>query len=101
MEDNKKYETAGFKELNLEDLENIAGGRGITQSEKNDYEATYRKYQRTYSMLSRNGRGNEAFKLFNSFANERYRWEKDIENAPDGSADILISSRMEDLWPTI
>ena len=30
-----------------------------------------------------------------------FRWEKDIENAPDGSADILISSRMEDLWPTI
>ena len=77
MEDNNNYETARFKELSLDDLENIAGGRGITQSEKNDYEATYRKYQRTYSMLSRNGRGNEAFKLFNSFANERYRWEKD------------------------
>ena len=101
MEDNKNYETAGFKELNLDDLENIAGGRGITQSEKNDYEATYRKFQRTYSMLSRNGREKEAFKLFNTFANERYRWEKDIENAPDGSADILFSSRMEDLWPML
>ena len=101
MEDNKNYETARFKELSLDDLENIAGGRGITQTEKNDYEATYRKYQGTYSKLARSGRGNEAFKLFNTFANERFLWEKDIENAPDGSADILFSSRMEGLWPTL
>ena len=45
MEDNKNYETARFKKLSLDDLENIAGGRGITHTEKNDYEATYRKYQ--------------------------------------------------------
>ena len=41
MEDNKNYETAGFKELNLEDLENIEGGRGITQSEKKGHQSSW------------------------------------------------------------
>ena len=101
MEDNKNFESENFQALSLEDLDNIAGGRPITKVEKDDYDATYRKYQKTFSALNRNGRADEAFKLFNTFANEHYYWEKDIENAPDGSADILFSSRMEGLWPTI
>jgi hypothetical protein len=95
---NKNYKC---QELNLESLENIAGGRNLTQSEKNDYDATYRRYQRIFSILSRSGRGSEAFELFNKFADERFLWEKDINDAPDGSADILFSSRMEKFWPEI
>ena len=83
-----------LRELSLDELNNIAGGRLVTETEWYSYSEALRKLTSICRKLGKQ----EATALRDTFDAQAEQWYKDIKNAPEGSADILFDTYMADKW---
>ena len=94
MEDNKFFTTDelftadGFQELTLDDLNSIAGGRKRRQSELLDYSDVTKK---AFAILNTLNTEEEQTAYRIRYTEAKKRWQQDIANAPEDSADIYFS----------
>ena len=83
-----------LREMSLEELNKAVGGRLVRESEWDNYADVQRKVIQRARQLNKQ----DAQTLRNAFDSLFDQWLGDIGNAPEGSADILISDYMADKW---
>ncbi len=79
-------------ELDFAELENVAGGREMRNSEKrNALELKSRMYLRIYDLRSEQNYAEEK-RLYDGLAEAMNKWKEDIANAPEDGGDIYLSN---------
>ena len=98
MAENKNYAKSV---LNDKELENIAGGREMRESEKRDFETTTAKFNEYHAKLIAAGKGAEARDFVWAYSLMTNQVLNDIAAASEDSEDILFSKAMEPYWPKL
>ena len=92
MEDNKFSGTYGFQELNLDELNRVAGGRSPRKAEIEDWGTTYTWYCNTFDRLTTQHDYDRAIMLRDTYEKATERYKADMAAASNDSPDILFSS---------
>ena len=80
-----------FKELNLDELDAVAGGRKITDNEWRDYAELATRANKKLIQLRDEGRTEELNSLYDRTRAAVNSWHAAIKAAPEGSPDIPFS----------
>ena len=80
-----------IRELDLEELELVSGGRGMYESEDQDYNKMRSALADKYWQMRNEGRKEEASAMYKRFKESYFTWMKAIENAEDRSPAIPFS----------
>lgn len=84
-------------ELNLDELENIAGGRECTDKEDEDFETNRWNTVARIRELWAEGREEDARRLSQALPEAEHEWSETLRTAPDGS-EVLMSEIMKKYW---
>lgn len=80
-----------IRALDLDELEQVAGGRYQYDSEERDYYNTKAAVSERYFQLKKEGREDEAKALYNRFKDSHLKWSKAIIDARQDSPAIPFS----------
>ena len=80
-----------IRELSLDELDQVAGGRYIYDSEELDFANTKAAVSARYFQLKKEGREDEARALYKRLMDARLKWSEAISNARQDSAAIPFS----------
>lgn len=81
----------GIRNLSIEDLESISGGRDIRKTESDEWRAIADNFEREVCRLQLAGKTAEAGKLARSYASALRKWTKAIDASPASGPDIHFS----------
>lgn len=77
-----------IEKLDLDELENIAGGREIRKSEWDNLLQVKARLNYTMADLNSSGKYDEIKKLSNRYQEAFYKWKKDVTSSSDESPDV-------------
>jgi hypothetical protein len=87
-----------MKELNLDDLSEVSGGRYMTDSEKMQQKAAMQEVARIRAALIAKHRYEDAQKIASDYNDVINAYHKAIANSPDGSESLQLSDFLGDTF---